>query len=407
MRLPGRRWFWGIPAVLLLTAAGWRLLAPREEALFYDIHAGRFDILVDATGEVFAEKSISVSAPPVRWRLQVIWLIKEGTVVKRGDLLVRFDPGELQKEMSDKEAELKGIKAEIRQKTAELKALENDYAMQLLSAQLDYDMAKVQIVEDEGLIARKDIEQAKLKLQNAKDRLDQTRQKLEAERQSSLAQNQMLEVKEKNAQSQYDFVLDSLKKMEVLAPAPGLVVIGEIWKGEEQGKIQVGDNVYPGYSVIALPDFQTLQVRIWASEVDAGRLKAGQPASVALDAFPDLKLPARVKSVASVGAKRSYESPKKEFEVILELGRRDARLKPGMTARGSVTVDSFPGVLSIPIESVKTSEEGTFVYVRRGWGTRKQAITLGERNTTHIRVTRGVAEGDRILLLPPDKGDPR
>lgn len=51
-------------------------------------------------------------------------------MVKAGDPLIRFDPGEFQKEMSGKEAELKSIEAEIQQKQAQLKGLESDYAMQ-------------------------------------------------------------------------------------------------------------------------------------------------------------------------------------------------------------------------------------------------------------------------------------
>jgi len=325
--------------------------------------------------------------------------------VKAGDPLIRFDPGELQKEMSEKEAELKSIEAEIQQKQAQLKSLESDFAMQRMSAQLDYDTARVQIVEDEGLMPKKDIEQARLKLRHAEDRLRETTQKLEAERQASQAQMLILEVRKKNARSQYEFVMDSLKKMEVAAPAPGLVVINEIWKGGEEGKVQVGDTVWPGFSVISLPDFDTLLVKVWASEVDAGRLKEGQTAAVTLDAFPELKIPGKVKSIASVGAKRSYDSPKKEFEVALELGRIDPRLKPGMTARGSITVDAFPGVLSVPIESLKTEEGGTYVFVRTRWGTRKQAVRLGERNATHVVVADGLAEGDRILLLPPENDE--
>jgi len=390
-----------------LTAAAfgavWLLAGGGEEAFLFTVERGRLDLTVEASGEVFAERSVSVAAPPLRSRLQVIWLVKEGTTVKEGDLLVRFDPAELEKERSEREAELRSLEAEIRQKEAQLEALEDDYAMQLMGAQLDYDLARVQLVEDEGLVPRRELDQARLRLQNAGDRLERTRSKLDAERDAAVSQARILEVRRKNAQSQYDFVLDSLKKMEIRAPSPGLVVINEIWKGGESGKVQVGDSVWQGFSIIALPDFSTLQVKVWVSEVDAGILKEGQPCTVTLDAFPDLSLPGTVRSVGQVGSKREYNAAKKEFEVVAGLDRLDERLKPGMTARASITVAGHEGVLFVPLESVRQEDGGAWVHLRGRFGSRAVKVTLGERNATHIIVQEGLAPGDRILMLAPEK----
>jgi RND family efflux transporter MFP subunit len=401
----GRRRIALVGGLFLLAAVGtvWRIAGREGDDLLFTVSRGRLDVTVEASGEVFAERSVSVTAPPVRWRLQVIWLVKEGTTVREGDLLVRFDPGELQKELSEKEAELRSLEAEIQQKRAQLAALENEYAMQLMGAQLDYDLARVQLVEDEGLVPRKELDQARLRLQNAGERLERTKSKLEAEREAAASQGRILEVRRKNAQSQYDFAVDSLKKMEIRAPSSGLVVVNEIWKGSEESKVQVGDSVWPGFAIIALPDFATLQVKVWASEVDAGILREGQPCTVSLDAFPDLSLPGKVRSVGQVGTKREYDAAKKEFEVVIGLDRLDERLKPGMTARASIVVATHSGVLSVPIESVRQEEGGAWVQVRERFGTRAAKVVLGDRNATHIIVKDGLADGDRILMLPPEK----
>ena len=401
-----RRWL-AAGGLLIFVAliSVWLLASSGEEELLFTVKKGPLDVTVEASGEVLAERSVSVTAPPVRWRLQVIWLVKEGETVKEGDPLVRFDPGELQKELSEKEAELKSLEAEIKEKDAQLAALENEYAMQLMGAQLDYDLARVQLVEDEGLVPRKELAQARLRLKNAEDRLEKTKRKLDAERQASASQALILDVRRKNAQSQYDFVVDSLKKMEIHAPSPGLVVINEIWKGGEESKVQVGDSVWPGFAIIALPDFATLQIKVWASEVDAGILKVGQPCSVTLDAFPDLALTGRVRSVGQVGAKREYESAKKEFEVIVGLDHLDNRLKPGMTARASIVVAGHKDVLAVPIESIQQEEGSSWVQLKGRFGARAVKVALGERNATHVIVRDGVAAGDRILMLPPVKAD--
>jgi multidrug efflux pump subunit AcrA (membrane-fusion protein) len=88
--------------------------------------------------------------------------------------------------------------------------------------------------------------------------------------------------------------------------------------------------------------------------------------------------------------------------VVVGLDRLDDRLKPGMTARASIVVAAHPGVLSVPIESVRQEEGDAWVQVRERFGTRAAKVVLGERNATHIVVKEGLSAGDRILMVPPE-----
>ncbi len=379
-------------------------LIPKEEkGLYLTIKKEDFSSIVETTGEIFAEKSISVSAPPLRWRLQIIWLVKEGSEVKEGDILIKFDPAELQKELNERESELKSLQAELKQREENLKSMELDYEMQMDSAKLDYEISKVQVVEDEGLLPRKNLEEAKLKLKAAEERYQKTKEKLESAKRETLANIEITKVKIKNALNNYNFAKESLEKLIVRSPSKGLVVFNEIWRGGEEGKIQVGDSVWPGYSLISLPDFSTLKAKVWASEVDAGKLQKGQKAYIFIDAFPDLKIPGEVKSVAQVGSRRYYENTKKEFEVILNLSKIDKRLRPGMTSHGEIIIEEIKDVIKVPIESIEEKGGKYFVYLKTKLGSKRVPVKLGKRNSTHVIIEEGLKEGDKIYLIPAEE----
>jgi len=380
------------------------LIFPKgSDQLTIEIKKGNFESIVETTGEIFAFKSVSVCAPPSRWRLQVIWIVKEGEIVKEGDVLVKFDPGELQKELNERESELNSLKAELKQREENLKAMELDYEMQMNSAKLEYELSKVQVVEDEGLVPKKNLEEAKLRLKAAEEKFNKTKEKFEVTKREAEANIEIIKVKIKNAQNNYNFAKESLDKMTVKAPSSGLVVLNEIWVGGEERKVQVGDSVWSGYCVISLPQFSTLKTKVWASEVDAGKIKKGQKANISIDAFPGLKIKGEVESIAQVGAKRDWASTKKEFEVILGLSKIDERLRPGMTAHGEIIIEEIKDVLKVPIEAIKEEEGKSFVFVKTAFGTKKREVKLGKRNSTHIIVEDGLKEGEKILLIPPEE----
>lgn len=290
---------------------------------------------------------------------------------KGGDVLIRFDPGELQKELNERESELKSLNAELKQREENLKAMELDYEMQMNSAQLEYELAKVQVVEDEGLVPKKNLEEAKLKLKAAEERYKKTKEKLESAKREAQANIEIIKVKIKNAKNNYDFAKESLDKMTVRAPSSGLVVLNEIWTGGEERKVQVGDSVWPGFCLISLPDFSTLRAKVWVSEIDAGKIEKGQKAIVSIDAFPGLKIKSEVESISQVGSKRNWDSTKKEFEVILALSRIDECLRPGMTSHSEIIVEEIEKVIKVPVESVLEEEGKNYVFLKTSFGSRK------------------------------------
>ena len=81
---------------------------------------GEFVIKMIDAGEVSAVHSVSIFGPRVRGRLQINKLIKDGTYVKQGDILVEFDKVEKQQEMLKALSDLKIAENEIEKKMADI-----------------------------------------------------------------------------------------------------------------------------------------------------------------------------------------------------------------------------------------------------------------------------------------------
>src|SRR5688572_14750303 len=79
------------------------LLAPSSaEPVTYTIRKSAFTVTVPANGELETATATQISVPNVRTGgLKVFWIIKDGSLVKKGDTLVEFDASELLQQMEE------------------------------------------------------------------------------------------------------------------------------------------------------------------------------------------------------------------------------------------------------------------------------------------------------------------
>jgi RND family efflux transporter MFP subunit len=254
------------------------------------------------------------------------------------------------------------------------------------------------------MLAEIEQEKLRLKYEQAEKKYQETLKKMESENQSNQADLNVLYEKRAKAQADYDMAKKSLDDMTLQAPKDGLVVLKEIWKGMGMSKVQEGDQVWPGFPILEIPDLSAMQIKMHLNEVDVSNVKPGQEALVRIDAFPDRIFKGKVERVASMATKKDWDAKIKTFEAIVSLEEMDERMRPGMTCQVDIIIQRIPDVISVPIESVFEREGKTVVYVIGGRSAKKTEVDLGKRNTTHIIVTEGLAQGDRIALRDPFAG---
>jgi HlyD family secretion protein len=109
--------------------------------------------------------------------------------------------------------------------------------------------------------------------------------------------------------------------------------------------LEPGATATPGTPVLTLVDQKTLWLRAYVPEVDLGRVRLGQAAHVAVDAFPGQSFAARVTEIASEAefTPRNVQTQKERvnlvFRVKISVTNPDGRLKPGMPADAVLVTD--------------------------------------------------------------------
>jgi RND family efflux transporter MFP subunit len=369
-----------------------------------EVSYGEFVIKVIEAGEITSISSVTVSGPPVRGTLQITKLIKDGSKVKKGDVLVEFDKGELQQEMLKSLSDLKIAQNEINKKLADIESQKTTSRIELDNIKLQHDEALLE-TKKADMIAKIDAEKNKLRYEQADRKYKETLKKMESQSLSNEADLNVLHEKKAKAEADYQIAKKGLEEMTRLAPKDGLVVLKEIWKGAAgMGKVQEGDIVWSGVQILEIPDLSAMEVKVYLNEVDVGKVKSEQEAIISIDSFPDKIFKGKVERVSSIGTKKDWDAKIKTFEAVVSLNEVDPRMRPGMTCMVDIITEKIPDALSIPIEAVFEKEGKTIAYVMGSRTPKRREVALGKRNNTHIVVTQGLSPGDRIALRDPLAG---
>ena len=364
------------------------------------VRTGAFVTDLKETGRLKAENSVTVTSPPVRITLQIVDLVPEGTVVEAGDLLIQFDTTELKQVIDDRLAELDIERANLTRSLAAMEshmaslksALENSLASHRL-AELSLDKMKFE--------ADVRLEEGNLNLKQAEISLRQAEQQVKAQKQINSADIRTLELKIRQARIDLEKSYRDLAKMRILAPAPGLVVHKEIWKGGQMAKVKVGDTPWRGQALIELPDLSVMMVETTVSEIDISKVEVGQEVEVKLDAYPEPTFHGEVVDVAILASVEEGISEAKVFELLVRIRESDPLLRPGMSASARIIVDRIPDKMWVPIEAIFNHDGEKVVWEAVGSGFKRCAIVLGGRNDNFVIVESGLDEDAEVALVDP------
>jgi HlyD family secretion protein len=203
------------------------------------------------------------------------------------------------------------------------------------------------------------------------------------------------------ASSKLDLAKAQLARTEVRADVPGIVVYKEVFFGSEQRKPQVGDQVWANQPLLILPDISTMVVETKVRETDIHKVEKNQKVKVRVEAYPDLQLTGAVTLVGTLAQEEKDRRGAKFFGVTIEVREREPRLRPGMSARVEIEVETRPKALVVPLEAVFEREGRRVAYVVDYLRVREQEVVLGPSNQDFAVVLKGLRAGERVLLRDP------
>ena len=379
-------------AALLLAGcfSGYRSDDPAAGAV--RVHRGPFVREMVLTGELGAAEGATISVPALpSWQTSIKWLAADGAEVKKDDRVVELDNAQFVSKLDEKRQAVVQAQQQLEQKEAEWAA---DVASKELDAekkQVDYDKTKLDAVIPRELVSGHDYEDRQIKYKRATTDLAKARDVLASQREQVAADRANLDVALSKSQRELREAEGAIAALTLRAPRGGVVIIHDHpWEGR---KLQEGDGVWVGFPVAIIPEMSSLRVEAALADVDDGRIAAGMPASVILDAYPALRYSARVSEISAVAQESTRNSVRRSFRVLVKLDQIDtARMRPGLSARVIVRTMAQPTAL---LASRTALDLGAKPKAHLASG-RSVDVKLGPCNAQECVVLEGLHEGDEL-----------
>jgi HlyD family secretion protein len=314
--------------------------------------------------------------------------VKEGAMVRQGDVLVQLERDELQ-------AALQQAQASERQAAARLAGLRSTgrSAAQAGVAQADSvllaaraDLKRTQDLVAQGFLSAARLDESQRAVAVAQAQLDSAR--------ASNAANAEQGTEVAQAQAQLALAAAAvtaaqarLAQTVITAPADAKVLT----RGVEPGQI-----VQPGRALLSLALAGPLQLVAQVDERFLEQLQIGQTASVLADAFPTQRFTARVQSIAPV-----VDAQRGAIELKFALPQPPpAFLREDMTLSVEVETARRERALVLPLAALRgdVSAATAEVRVEREGRVEARRVRLGLRTLDAAEVLEGLAEGERVLL---------
>ena len=364
---------------------------------------GEFIDYLQVRGEVKAVRSIPLTAPSSAGDLQILELAKNGTTVKKGDVVVRFDPVPVQRTHAEKLSELKQAEEEIGKTEAQYQIQTQQAQTDLVKARYDVQRAELDAATQEFL-PRLEGEQKQVLLASARERLRENERKLKALHDITRAEVASKRQKRDKARLDVQQAERQLGALQLVTPVDGAVTIMPNWRACcPPPDFKAGDRAFPGQIIADVPDLATMRVTARLEEAERGRMQAGQKVIVRADAVPDRELTGRIEDISTL-ARIDFSNwpPLRNFDLIVQLDDTDKRLRPGMNTSVRVAVDRVADAVLIPVRAVFEKNGRSVAYVARahgGWDER--LVQIARRGQEQLVVSDGVKPNERVALKDP------
>ncbi|HMH82167.1 MAG TPA: efflux RND transporter periplasmic adaptor subunit [Gemmatimonadales bacterium] len=347
---------------------------------------------VTASGKIQPKKKVDVSAD-ITGRITKI-AVREGDLVKQGQLLLQIDPTIYQANLQQAQATMASSQAAVVQAKAN-----TDQAERALRRTTELH------TQSPNLVSQEQLEQAQTAFDIGESNLN-------------AAQHQV-----DQARAAVQSARDNLRKTTLLAPMTGRVTRLAV----EEGEVAVPSTFSKDIGLLlTVSDLSVIQAKVKVDETDVVRVHVGDSVEVSIDAFPDTAFVGRVTKVSdssvrdATSAATGQSDRAVDYEVEVTLDKPPADIRPDLSATARVVTDTRKQVLSIPIIALTVRENNPVSTELRPvdtTGTRKKKeaegvfavkdgvatfrpVKVGIAGDEYFEVTDGLKAGETIVAGP-------
>jgi HlyD family secretion protein len=386
----------GAVAATVFTARDPDIAANGRREASYTVAKRDFVRSIRLSGTVEAVESTTVAAPrlsgPSSNSLVITRLVKAGTIVEPGDVLVEFDRQTQLTAALDRRAELSDLDQQIRKRQAEETAARARDDSERLQADSGVTRAELEMRKNE-MLPKIQAEKNTQALEQARARREQLARTYELKRKAAQADLRILEIRRDKAANAMRMAETNAERMEVRSPIAGLAVIRTMWKSQGMAEILEGEEVRAGVPVVDIVNPAKMRVRVRVNQADINDLEVGQPITVGLDAYPDLTFGGRITQISPLAVTSTLSPKVRYFVVLAEVDGSHEKLMPDLTASLDVELSRLPDALVVPRDALRIDGTGAVVRVRQGSGFQDREVTIASLSAHEAALAGGLDEG--------------
>jgi multidrug efflux pump subunit AcrA (membrane-fusion protein) len=381
----------------------------KDDVPLAEVKRGAIDLRVHAIGELKSRNEMMLAAPSIGGdSLQITQMVTAGKIVKKGELIIEFDPSEQHYKLEQSHAELQQAEQEIAKAKADAVVLAAEDKVALLKAKYTVRRAELDVQKNE-LLSKIDSDKNLLALEQAQRALTELQKDMESHQASGKATIYLAQEKANKSRITMEQAQQNLEKMKVSAPMDGLVSVqknenasgGIYFSGMSLPYYHAGDQVEPGSLIAKIVDPQNMDLKCSVSEKDHANIRVGQPVEVVFDALPERVFHGTVKSMGSASMRQFFGSNNGgSFEIGIEMPERDSRMRSGLTAQILFVGNSQSNVLMVPLQAVFLKDGKRIVYVKTSSGYEQREVRILSQSESRAAVE-GVSEGNRVAMIDP------
>src|SRR5215469_15246700 len=386
----GKRWVWIVLALIvlvLIAAAASAFLNHKTEVQVANSAkpaTGPAGVL-NASGYITPRRRATIAAK-ITGRVTGVHF-DEGTRVTEGQLLATLDDSDVRRALESAKADRDSSQAAIA-----------DYEVQLRNAEIQ--LRRAEQLQKEGV-------QTQEFLDNAHTSADSLRAKI------VLAKQQVVAAEARIREQQ-----QAVDNCTIRAPFAGIVVSKDAQVGEMVSPVSAGGG-FTRTGIATIVDLHSNEIEVDVSESYIARVQTEQPVDAVLDAYPDWKIPAKVRTViptadrqkATVKVRISFTdaSHKKLIDPATEV-----RILPDMGVKVTFLEEEKPkdkqeksaAVAIVPQSSIRQDNSSKFVFVVKNDTLERRAVSVGSNRGSDVEILAGL-QPDTVVVVkgPPSLHD--
>jgi HlyD family secretion protein len=363
---------------------------------------------VSATGKIQPEVEVKISSEVSG---EIIALpVKEGQIVKKGDLLVRVNPELYVSGLNRSVSGLSNTKAGLSQADAQFK-----------EAKASYERNKK--LFEKGIVSRSEWEKTVAAYEGAQ------------------AAKEAAYYNVQSASATVNESKENLGKTSIYAPVDGTISRLDV----ELGERVLGTQQMTGTEMMRVANLNNMEVEVDVNENDIVKVEIGDEAKVEVDAYLKKEFKGVVTSISNSASTALSADQVTNFKVKIRILKESytdlvqgkpsnySPFRPGMTATVDIITTTKADVIAVPISSVvmrtdttanrksymedtkdeegesgelvedvkpKSEKRHECVFVKSGDKVKLRIVQTGIQDDTYIEIISGLKEGETIVTGP-------